>query len=267
MGYGHVVVSATERSEKPAYGRWLLLGEKRDEQLALWEIQKYGLDSFGDPDYVSIYGLKPADWYTRGVRILGRTAVECTRDRLADLIGRDVAAAAHTAPDVSGSVVVDLFAGSGNTLYWIKQHVSARMGLGFELDDAVFALTRKNLSILSLGIELVHESFDSGLMALTVPDDELVIVFVAPPWGQALDETTGLDLRQTLPPVVDVIDQTTSALNGHKLLFATQVHEVVNPDSLAEVTNRFQWSSMRVYDINAPGQNHGLLLGTCGWTA
>jgi len=73
-----------------AYDRWFLLGEKRNEQLSLPEVRQYGLDSFGDPDYVSIYGLKPGDWYARGVRIMGRTAVECTRDRLASLIGRDI---------------------------------------------------------------------------------------------------------------------------------------------------------------------------------
>jgi hypothetical protein len=80
---------------KQAYNRWFLLGEKRHELLALHEVQQYGRDSFGDPDHVSIYDLKPHDWYARGVRILGRTAVECTPDRLADLIGRDVAAVAR----------------------------------------------------------------------------------------------------------------------------------------------------------------------------
>jgi hypothetical protein len=66
---------------------------------------------------VSLYGLTPREWYARGVRILGRMAVECTRDRLADLIGRDVAAAARAAPVATRLAVIDLFAGSGNTLY------------------------------------------------------------------------------------------------------------------------------------------------------
>ena len=35
-----------------------LLGEKRNELLALHEVQQYGRDSFGAPDHVSIYGLK-----------------------------------------------------------------------------------------------------------------------------------------------------------------------------------------------------------------
>ena len=126
------------------YDRWFLLGEKRNELLTLRKVQQYGRDTFGDPDHVSIYGLKPHQWYTRGVRILGRTAVECTPDRLAGLIGRDVAAVARAAPGAS-PMVVDLFAGSGNTLDWIKRHTGARRAIGFELDDVVFELARGRL--------------------------------------------------------------------------------------------------------------------------
>jgi hypothetical protein len=93
----------------------------------------------------------------------------------------------------------------------------------------------------------------------------LLVVFVAPPWGQALNEASGLDLRSTTPPVCDVIDLTTSVFHSHKLLFATQIYESVDPDSLAEVTARFDWSAVEGYSINTPGQNHGLLLGTHGW--
>ena len=67
-------MSGADHLGRRAYDRWFLLGEKRNEQLSLPEVRQYGLDSFGDPDYVSIYGLKPGEWYARGVRILGRTA-------------------------------------------------------------------------------------------------------------------------------------------------------------------------------------------------
>jgi predicted RNA methylase len=156
----------------------------------------------------------------------GPYAVECTRDRLAGLIGRDVAVAAHAA---SGAppLVIDLFAGSANTLYWIRRQVGACRAVGFELDDAVFELARANLSVLSRGIDLVHDSYERGLRALGEPDEDLIIVFVAPPWGRALSEGSGLG-------------------------------------SLAEVTARLSWSAMKVYDINAPGQNHGLLLAGYG---
>ena len=248
------------------YDRWFLLGEKRNELLALWEVQQYGRDSFGDPDYVSIYGLRPHEWYARGVRILGRTAVECTRERLAGLIGRDIAAVARTASAAS-SMVVDLFAGSGNTLYWIKRHAGARRAIGFELDDAVFELVRSNISIMGLGIDLRRASYQHGLRALGQPAEDLLIVFVAPPWGHALSEGSGLDLRRTQPPVAEVIDVTTDVLGDRKLLFAIQVFQTVEPDSLGAVTARLPWSALKVYDVNAPGQNHGLLLGTWGWAA
>src|SRR5262249_58391282 len=97
------------------YDRDLLLGPKRNELLDLWEVERYGSDSFGDADYVCVYGLPPHDWYGRGVRLLGRTVVECTRDRLAARISRDVAAVAREAA-AGGAVIVDPFVGSGNTL-------------------------------------------------------------------------------------------------------------------------------------------------------
>jgi 16S rRNA G966 N2-methylase RsmD len=243
------------------YDRWFLLGEKRNELLTLREVEQYGRNSFGDPDYVSIYGLAPREWYARGVRILGRTAVECTRDRLADQIGRDVAAVTGSA----SSAVVDLFAGSANTLHWIAWHAGARRVIGFELDDAVFGLTRANLSTMGLDIDLRHDGYDHGIRALGEPDEDLVIVFVAPPWGRALSPESGLDLRRTQPPVADVVDATITVLGQHRLLFAIQVHEAVEPCSLAELTARFPWSVAKLYDLNRPGQNHGLLLGTHGW--
>jgi 16S rRNA G966 N2-methylase RsmD len=257
------MVSEPGHPGEQAYDRGFLLGEKRNELLTLREVQQYGRDSFDDPDHVSIYGLKPPEWYARGVRILGRTAVECTRDRLAGLIGRDVAAVARAA-SAAPPAVVDLFAGSGNTLYWIKRQAGARRAIGFELDDTVFELTRKNLSITGLGLDLVHDSYDRGLQELGDLGEDLLIVFVAPPWGHALSKESGLDLRCTQPPVAEVIDVTTGILGHRKLLFAVQVFQIVEPASLAEVTTRFPRSTMKVYDINAPGQNAGLLLATWG---
>jgi 16S rRNA G966 N2-methylase RsmD len=249
---------------KQAYDRWFLLGEKRSQPLALWEVQQYGRDSFGDPEYVSIYGLRPDEWYARGVRIPGRTAVECTRDQLASLIGHDIAIAARAAP-VDSVMVADLFAGSGNTLYWIKRHTGAARAVGFEVDDTVFELASANVSTLGLGIDLRHDGYRHGLQTLPHLGEDLLIVFVAPPWGQALSEVSGLDLRRTRPPVAEVINVTIDLLGDRKLLFAVQVYETVEPDSLADLTDQFPWSATIVYDINAPGQNHGLLLAAWGW--
>jgi len=51
-------------SNGPAYDRQLLLaGTKRNAVLDLAEVQRYGTESWGDPDYVCIYGLRPAEWH------------------------------------------------------------------------------------------------------------------------------------------------------------------------------------------------------------
>jgi hypothetical protein len=40
----------------------------------------------------------------------------------------------------------------------------------------------------------------------------------------------------------------------------------VNPESLAELQAILDWSELRIYDLNISGRNHGILLGTKGWT-
>ena len=253
-------------SKGPAYDRQLLLeGAKRNAVLDLTEVQRYGIESWGDPDYVCIYGLRPADWYGKGIRILGRTAVECTRDELADRIGRDVAAVAKSAPLTSGAFVVDPFAGSGNTLYWMLQHLPSAHGLGFEQDPIVFQLTSRNLAALNLSTEVSHRDYRAGLSSVPITPDQLVIAFIAPPWGDALNLITGLDLRRTMPPITEIVDFLVGIVGNNPLLCAIQIYETLNADSLVELTTRFSWSARRMYRLNEPGQNHGLLLGTRGW--
>ncbi|WP_439400147.1 hypothetical protein ACRQ5Q_41860 (plasmid) [Bradyrhizobium sp. PMVTL-01] len=119
--------------ETPLYDRALLLhGPKRNKLLSLEEVRRYGRDSFSDSDFIRLYGMTPAQWYTRGVRLLGRTAVECTRDAVADRIGQDVAAVGASLTVGGRWIVVDPFAGSCNTLYWIWRHVPRARGIAFE---------------------------------------------------------------------------------------------------------------------------------------
>lgn len=258
-------------NEKPddalrrVYDRALLLdGFKRNEVLTLTQIERYGLDSFGDPNYISIYGMLPREWYGRGVRLLGRTAVECTRDALGDRIGRDLASLAARMQS-NQFVVIDPFAGSCNTLFWILRHVPNSAGIAFEADSQVFELTRRNLTILDQRIELLHGDYSALFHQRRVPANQGIIAFVAPPWGNALDEDQGLDLSRTTPPVTDVIGRIVAQFSNRKLLFATQVYEKVSGPSLTQIQARFDWSELRIYNINDKGRNHGILLGTKGW--
>jgi hypothetical protein len=244
----------------------LLLGPRRNAVLELWEVERYGRDSYGDPGYVSLYGMGPADWYASGARLLGRTAVEYTRDELGYAIGKDVAATIATYPLTAQTLVVDPFVGSGNTLYWILRNIGGARGVGFELDAGVFGLTRQNIAALALPMEIVNADYRSGLTGVSVAPSELLIVFIAPPWGNALQMTSGLDLRRTSPPVTEIVDFLMHRFPHNQLLCVIQVYEIVLPDSMSELKARFDWSTDRIYDLNAPGHNHGIVLGTKGWT-
>src|SRR6266436_6132915 len=90
---------------------FLLSPEKRNQVMELWEVQKYGIDSFSDSDYVCIYGMPPAEWYGRGIRLLARTTVECVRDSLGQLIGKDVESVLHNSASAMKFKVIDPFAG------------------------------------------------------------------------------------------------------------------------------------------------------------
>jgi len=243
----------------------LLLGAKRNAELELQEVERYGRDSYRDPDYVSIYGLRPADWYARGVRLLGRTAVECTRDSLADAIGKSVAATAGGTGGANDAVVIDPFAGSGNTLYWLLRHLPGARGVAFELDPTVYALTSRNLATLAAPIRILNVDYQSGLRDMSVAPDPMIVIFVAPPWGTALDKATGLDLRRTKPPIGEIVDFVAHRFALNRLLFAIQIYEKVDPDSMEELRPRFAWMEERVFALNAPGENHGVLIGTRGF--
>lgn len=253
-------------SRRLTYDRRLLLGDaKRNTVLELWEVQQYGRDSYGDADYVSIYGMPPSLWYAKGVRVMGRTVVECTRDQLAQAIARDVAGLVETSPAMRGALVVDLFAGSANTLYWLLHHLPHSEGMGFELDSMICELTRRNLAALSVPITIANTDYTSGLDDLALSRDRPLIAFVAPPWGDALSHDLGLDLRRTTPPVVQVLNDLVRRLPANPLMCAVQVYELVDPISLIEARRCFDWSALHVYALNAPGANHGALLGTRGW--
>jgi hypothetical protein len=250
----------------PVYDRALLLhGSKRNEVLSLAEIEQYGRDGFADPDYISIYGMSPREWYGCGIRLLGRTAVECTRDALGDCIGRDVASV--TACMQSNQfVVIDPFAGSCNTIFWILRHLPNSEGIGFESDPQVFELTHRNLAVLGQRIEAVLGDYARLLERYRFPEDRGIVVFVAPPWGTALDELQGLDLNRTTPPISEIIEQFVRRFSEHRMLFAIQVHEKVSASSLSGIGTRLDWTELLIYDINEAGRNHGILLGSQGWT-
>ena len=245
---------------------FLLSQEKRNQVVELWEVEKYGLDCFGDPNHVHLYGMPPREWYQRGVRILARTCLEAVKDPLGNKIGSDLAEVVSRATGHPPIGVVDPFAGSCNGLYSMLSHLPGSKGIGFELDAKVFELTSRNIAHLKAPIQLIEGSYKDLGSKHRHPLDHLVVVFLGPPWGDALKPETGLHLDQTKPPILEIVRDFEDVYGSQAVLYATEVHEVNEPTALKAVQDAFDWTDLRIYDVNAPGLQHGILMGTRRWS-
>lgn len=251
----------------PRYDRdFLLSPAKRNQVVELWEVEQFGLDSFGDKDAVALYGMKPAEWHTRGVRILARTTLEAVRDPLGDCIGRDVARRAATAPPGSRFGVVDCFAGSCNGLYSILRHLPGAEGIGFEFEPAIFEMSTRNLAQLAAPIRLFNGDYRQLLGQHRFPAGHRIVAFMAPPWGDALSREHGLDLGRTKPPIAEIIADVERAYPDNPILYVTELHERLVPEPLAALRAGLEAPELSIYDIAGPTGRHGVLLGTRRWT-
>jgi hypothetical protein len=252
----------------PRYDRdFLLSPAKRNQIVELWEVEKFGRDSFGDAGAVSLYGMTPAQWYARGVRILARTTLEAVRDPLGDRIGEDVARVAARAPRGSVFGVVDPFAGSCNGLFWILRRLPGAEGLGFEFEQAIFDMSARNIASLGASIRLVHGDYRQLLGQHRFPEGQHIVAFLAPPWADALSAEAGLDLGRTKPPIENIVDDFERIYPNNPILYVTEVHERLVPEPVAALRARFEWSELNVYDIPGPTGRHGVLLGAMRWDA
>lgn len=53
-------------------------------------------------------------------------------------------------------------------------------------------------------------------------------------------------VHRTTPPIAEIVDFLLHRFRQNRLLCAVQVHEAVDPDSLAELQTRVDWSALRV---------------------
>lgn len=259
---------AKDRDEEglPRYDRdYLLSPQKRNRILELWEVEKFGRDCFGDPDAVSLYGMRPADWQARGVRVVGRTAVEAARDPLARRIAAAVARIVPEPSSDSAPVVVDPFAGSCNGLLWIVRGLTGASGLGFELDDAIFRLTSRNLDAIGAPVALLHGDCRLLIRERRFSAGQPIVVALAPPWGDALSVASGLDLSRTKPPIGDMVEDFERACPENPILYVVETHERTVPAPLERLRQRFDWSELEIFDVGGPTGRHGVLIGAKRW--
>src|SRR5580704_12361824 len=74
-----------------------------------------------------------------------------------------------------------------------------------------------------------------------------------------------LHLDRTKPPVLEIVRDFEQVYGSQPVLYVTEVHEVNDPTALKAVEAAFDWTGLRIYDVNVPGLQHGILLGTRRW--
>jgi hypothetical protein len=191
--------------------------------------------------------------------------LEAVRDPLGDRIGLDVARVAAAAPEKTSFGVVDCFAGSCNGLYSILRHVPRAEGIGFEFERAIFEMSERNLASLSAPIRLFNGDYRQLLHAHCFPGGHRIVAFLAPPWADALNADTGLDLSRTKPPVAEIVADIERAYPNESILYVVEVHERLVTEPLDELRASFDWSELSIYDLSGPTGRHGVLLGTRRW--
>lgn len=221
---------------KPAAAFWelreTLLTRQADAVLTHAQLANVGEVVYGDSDLFRLYGLDLDTLTRRGFIVLGRTALECCVDVEGVRVARTVAKVWRRVAANRPGVVIDLFSGSANLLYWVTRGLHVP-GVGFEVDGAVHRATRDNLMRRQAGVRLVHGSYTGLTSVADLDASSGRIYLVDPPWAQGFDPVTGLDLTRTEPRV----DELFAWLRGNAVhtptLVVLKVTENLSPTSVS----------------------------------
>ncbi|MDN3261945.1 RsmD family RNA methyltransferase [Streptomyces sp. CSDS2] len=214
--------------------RALLLGELRTTVLTGEQLCEAGRLIYGRPEGLSLYGIPATGMEAAGIRLLGRTTIECCVDEYAAAVAEALTALHATVADGGGDtgepLVLDLFCGSGN----FSHHLATRLGVtvhAAELDPAVHDATAHNLTRVDTRTRLYLSDYRDllGKHPARGPRDTY---FVEPPWGPAFTPA-GLDLTRTSPPVPEILDDIRHARAGMPCLVAIKTNDHIAHDSLA----------------------------------
>lgn len=249
----------TRSSESDAY-RNELLGPKKGKVLDLDEVLRAGEKIFDDPNYIQLYGMLPQTYHEMGLRIAGRTAIECTVDRHAVSIANVVRKVMQQHFPEQRLTVVDLFTGSGNLLYHVAEITSASLAIGFESDSSVYNLTRTNFQ--KLGFQAIFKlgRFQTLFRPNLLPEDQPCIVIIDPPWDAGFSFDTGLDLGFTSPPVKDILNWVKNQLPHQETICVTKTYELLLEESVQEIASCYHICARGITADFPAGKNVGYLV-------
>jgi len=105
--------------------------------------------------------------------------------------------------------LIDPFLGSGNLAYHLARRLFPKRIVGCEINSAISSRAQKALQILRkqgrIGADLVVLK-DDWTRATEHVRSVPTLVVLAPPWGAAY-KNTALDLRETSPPIPELINR------------------------------------------------------------
>jgi 16S rRNA G966 N2-methylase RsmD len=210
-----------------------LLGAARTRALTGDELVQAGRVLYGRPDGLSVYGVPASQMALRGLRLLGRTTIECSVDEHCAPFAEALAVCLGDEPRLTPGFVADLFCGSGN-FGW---HLGNRLDLpvfAAELDPSVYAATRHNFHAMDITVDLSQTDYRDLLNKLPAcsPGD---IYVVDPPWGHALTER-GLNLEATSPPVPEILTAIHASRTGQPCLIVIQTMTMKSRDHITHET-------------------------------
>lgn len=222
--------------------RTRLLGELRHTELSLQELREAGEVFYQNSDDIGLYGLSPSELKEKECKIVGRTAVECKIDGQCRFISERLPAVLRSNyTEFDKLSIIDLFLGSGNLLYHITSRLNARIAIGFEADPEVFRRTQHNFNRIGFQANIFERTYQPQDL-MTIPHDHIAIVILDPPWGRGFTFTNGLDLAQTDPPVLQVAESCSLALDKVAgLILIILCKEVTHENSVKEILARFHY--------------------------
>jgi 16S rRNA G966 N2-methylase RsmD len=206
-----------------------LIGAARTRVLTGDELVQASRLIYGCPEVLSVYGVPAPQMTGRGLRLLGRTTIECSVDSHCAEFAEAFAVHLDNEPQVTPGFVADLFCGSGN-FGW---HLGKRLDLpvfAAELDPTVYAATQRNFQIMGISVHLSHTDYRDLLNNLPAhrPGD---IYIVEPPWGDALTER-GLNLEATAPPVPEILTAIRASRTSQPCLIVVQAIIIKSNDHI-----------------------------------
>jgi predicted RNA methylase len=222
-------MSAVQASDSYFELRSQLLGPYRMNVLTPAELANAGRLIYGDADRFSLYGIPAGRMEERGVRVLGRTVIECAID--AYIVPVALAVADLWSVSDPDAVVFDLFCGSGNVGYQLQRQLGCR-AYASELDPRVYEVARSNFDHLGAAVRLEQCDYRDLIGAVSGTSDNDVYV-LEPPWGPAFT-AEGLNLTRTSPPIREILRDIAKSRHDRPCLVVIKTNDQLVGDCLAD---------------------------------